>query len=78
MAFRQCELGLLLALDPPKAFKKLVPMFKRTKGSVSALAAEIGVDRTTLFRWLTRLEEAGLGDPRGGERGQCGRPAQLR
>jgi transposase-like protein len=72
MAFRYNPLSALVQSDPPAAYKQLEALFAVHGGSVAALAKEQSVDRGTVFRWLRKLSENGLGDPRGGERGITG------
>lgn len=56
MAFRHCELGLLIRLDPKRARTKLLKSFKRFDGKLDPTAQSFGVHRATLKRWMHALE----------------------
>lgn len=63
MAFRHSSLGAQIAADPVLAHEKLVALFLQ-HGSRERVAAELGVDRGTVSRWIDRLVQSGLTDPR--------------
>lgn len=56
MAYRRCELGMLVRLDPKRARTKLLKTFKRHAGRLDPTADELGVHRATLKRWMRELE----------------------
>lgn len=76
MAFKYNPLGQLVAENPKAAFKELKRIFEEQGYNSRLVADECGVNRPTLWRWLRRLEEAGLGDPRKGNQAKQGRPSK--
>lgn len=73
MAFRYSEIGQQVATNPKQAHAKLAALFVRHRYNRKAVAEHLGVNLATLQRWLRRLEEQGLADPRGGRRATMGR-----
>ncbi len=63
MAFRHHTLGATVAVDPLEAQLQLVELFRlhRTR---EAVAEALNVDGRTLARWVRRIVDAGLADPR--------------
>lgn len=77
MAFRRTDYGWLVTSEPQKAVKRLKRVFARNDYDVGRVAEELGVNRTTLFRWLRKLQDSGCGDPRDGKRAKTGRKPKL-
>ncbi len=67
----------LMHRDLKGGHAELVRLFAEHKGNMTALAAATGVAKSTIWRWLRWLQEAGLSDPRKGRRGPPGRPPSL-
>ncbi len=62
------KLGELVLSDPRLARARLVGLFDRLE-TRSAVAKDLGVPDSTVARWIKRLVEAGLADPRTSARG---------
>jgi response regulator of citrate/malate metabolism len=73
MAFVYNEFSNEVQSAPKKAFGKLQKLFRDHNGSTTEVAKALGVNRTTIHRWLARFESLKLGDPRDGLRGTAGR-----
>jgi transposase-like protein len=58
------EIGTLVLYAPAKAHVALVQAFQRLK-TRKAVAEELGVDETTVYRWIVNLKKKGFRDPRG-------------
>jgi DNA-binding MarR family transcriptional regulator len=56
MAYRQLKLGLLVRLHPDLAADKILAAYRRHGGRAKRAAAHLGVDRSTLNRWIGALE----------------------
>jgi transposase len=63
MAYNPTPISVAVERDPEKAFDRLAKLFAR-EGSRRAVARKLGVAESTVRRWLLKLDEAGLGDPR--------------
>lgn len=63
MAFRYHSLGALVASDAVAAQQQLTELFRlyRTR---EAVAQSLGVDCKTLARWLSKISDLQLQDPR--------------
>lgn len=60
MAYRDTELGLLVRVRPRVAARRILAAY-RAEGGVATRAAErLGVEHTTLLRWLRKLERSGV------------------
>ncbi len=57
------EVGSQIRYAPSKAFITLVEAFRRL-GTRRAVAEELGVDESTLSRWIVALKKKGFKDPR--------------
>ena len=57
--YNRVPIGLLIELDPSKGYSKLLSALKRHDGNVSKVAKSIGVSRSTVKRWIARLERSG-------------------
>lgn len=55
MAYRECELGLLVRLDEKRAGVRIMRAYRRSKGNTTKAAERLSVDRATLKRWVRRL-----------------------
>jgi predicted transcriptional regulator len=72
MSFRFVQLSELVLRKPREAHSRLRVLFSRHLGDVGGVSVELGVNKSTVFRWLKRLVDAGLDDPRAGRRGRRG------
>lgn len=56
MAYRQTRLGLLIALGQHQTAKRVIrEALRNADGSVNGAAEILGVDRSTLRRWIHKL-----------------------
>lgn len=46
------KIAALLVADPQKAYKIIADAFDDQGGNAEATARELGVDKTTLYRWM--------------------------
>lgn len=67
------ELSFQMIREPEVAFKRLHRLFADHQFNTSQVARVIGVNRSTVIRWCSRLVQQGMGDPRGNLRGCSGR-----
>ena len=56
MAYRYSELGEQVYSDPDKAARIIKREAKKVAGQMSPLADALGVNRTTLYRWIEALD----------------------
>lgn len=55
MAFRHCELGLLVRLQPDQARKRILAGFRKQRGHLANTAEDLAVHPATLKRWMHAL-----------------------
>jgi DNA-binding MarR family transcriptional regulator len=58
MARRRIPLGVLVRVNPSRARHALVIAYRGTRGNASAVARMLGVDHSTVLRWVERLNMA--------------------
>jgi transcriptional regulator of acetoin/glycerol metabolism len=56
MAYRTSKLGLLVRLQPSLAADEILAAYRRHGGQAKRAAEHLGVDRSTLNRWIGALE----------------------
>lgn len=56
MAYRYSELGEQVFSEPDKAARQIKREAKKVNGSIADLAEALGVNRTTLYRWIETLD----------------------
>ena len=56
MAYRRCELGMLVRCKPEEAATKIVRAYREAGGVSTQAASWLGVDLPTLNRWITELD----------------------
>lgn len=56
MAYRECELGALVRVDPGAAGEHIMDVYRQNAGNTTKTATALGVDRRTLTRWVRVLE----------------------
>ena len=59
--------------DLAAAHARLKELFLECGGDSRAVAKKLNVNRSTLHRWIERLKQASMSDPRDGARGKGGR-----
>jgi transposase-like protein len=59
MAKRSVELGNLVRLNPTTAISRLKKALAATGGNLTWTAEQLGVDVSTLRRWVTKLDRGG-------------------
>lgn len=64
MAYNPTPVGVAVHQEPGRAHEMLVELFKRCAGSRRRVAEQLGVDESTLHRWIQKLRAAGFEDPR--------------
>lgn len=50
----------MIRIDPKRAARQILAMFRRKRGNATHVAHAFGVDRRTLNRWLQALRRAGV------------------
>jgi transposase len=60
VAYRHCEVGMMVRLQPRKAHDRVVAAYAATGGNEVQAAARLGVALSTLKRWVALLERQGL------------------
>lgn len=55
MAYRECELGLMVKLFPDDASTRIMDAYRQTDGNTTHAAELLGVNRATLKRWVAKL-----------------------
>ena len=68
MAFQYNAFGQKVSSDPTAAHARLVVLFEKHDCSPAFVAAEFGVNRVTLYRWVAKLVALGYPDPGDGIR----------
>lgn len=69
MAFVPSQLSTLVSLDPKAAHKKIEAVCAKHAGNLTYVAAEVGVARWTVLRWVLKFIALGMTDPRGDFKG---------
>lgn len=60
MAYRDTELGLLVRLHPRQAMRRILAAYRAEAGVATRAAIRLGVEHSTLLRWVGKLERRGL------------------
>ena len=60
MAYRKTNIGGLISYNPKEAAKVLLKEFSKCRGVYSDVATHYGVAITTVRRWVTTLQGAGV------------------
>jgi len=62
--YNPTPIGVAVHREPRAAHARLVKLFKQYDGSRRRVARRLGVNESTLHRWIEKLRRAGFGDPR--------------
>jgi len=62
--YNPTTIGVAVHREPKAAHARLSKLFKQYDGSRRRVARRLGVDESTLHRWIQKLRAAGLNDPR--------------